>query len=289
MTQSSAREDALAHQAVECLAAAARSAKHPKRAFSSDLSVDEAVAISEVGYGPLGLVMGSAIFHVGYSFVQMNQNAEIGQLSEAMRLARETAIGRLEFEAGRLDATGVVGVRLEIGTFEPRQHLLEFTAIGTAVAPTGGRAAQGRSVGRPFASDLSGQDFAALVRAGYEPVGIALGSCVYHVAYQGMASFRMNGEMQSYTEAVYAAREAAMARLQSEAARAGAHGVVGVKVEEHAHAWGSHAIEFFAVGTAVRLAGGSHRTLEPRMVVPTDDLVRLADGSLATEGDQGRA
>ena len=285
-------ETVLADEAIACLAApkragSARRSGGGNRAFSSDLSVDEAVALSEVGYEPRGLVMGSAIFHVGYSFVGMNQSVEIAQLSDAMRGARETAIGRIEAEAARLDAVGVVGVRLEIETFEPRMHLLEFIAIGTAVVPVASGAEtarpRGRAAGRPFASDLSGQDFSALVRAGYQPVGIALGSCVYHVAYQGMANWNTNGEISAYTQAVYEARELAMGRLQDEAARAGADGVVGVKVVEHTHAWGNRAIEFFAVGTAVRLVHPEHRKLSPRMVVPMDDAVRLPDGSMVAD------
>ncbi|MCL4449070.1 MAG: heavy metal-binding domain-containing protein [Actinobacteria bacterium] len=35
-------------------------------AWSSDLSVDEALAISTAGYKPLGLVMGSSIYHIGF-------------------------------------------------------------------------------------------------------------------------------------------------------------------------------------------------------------------------------
>ena len=35
--------------------------------FTSDLSVNEFLLVKEVGFDPLGLVMGSSIYHIGYS------------------------------------------------------------------------------------------------------------------------------------------------------------------------------------------------------------------------------
>ncbi len=39
--------------------------------------------------------------------------------------------------------------------------------------------------GRPFQSDLSGQEFWTLLRTGHRPVGIVMGSCVFHVGRRG--------------------------------------------------------------------------------------------------------
>ena len=79
--------------------------------------------------------------------------------------------------------------------------------------------------------DLSGQDFFTLVRAGHLPVSFVFGTCVYHVAHQGMMqSMRQMGqnvEMPQYTQAVYDARELAMGRMQYEVERDGANGAVG--------------------------------------------------------------
>ncbi|MGH9128388.1 MAG: heavy metal-binding domain-containing protein [Acidimicrobiales bacterium] len=260
--------------------------RHQGRVFSSDLSVDEAILCKEVGYEPRGLVMGSAIYHVGYSFVGMNQNIEISALSKAMVQAREAAMSRLVEDARRVGGDGVIGVRLTIDMFEPRHHLMEFVAIGTAVAAGPDALTRGRSHGRPFTSDLSGQDFYLLQRAGYEPLGLAMGSCVYHVAHQGlgrwMGSAAQNVEIEPYTQAFYEARELAMERLQQEAIREGAEGVVGMTVTERSHAWGSRAIEFFAVGTSVRLVSDEHRMLAPRPAIPLDDLVVATDPGALT-------
>ena len=42
-----------------------------------------------------------------------------------------------------------------------------------------------------------------------------------------------------------------MERMQSEAQEISAEGIVGVQLQEKSHGWGSHTIEFFAVGTAI--------------------------------------
>jgi uncharacterized protein YbjQ (UPF0145 family) len=62
--------------------------------------------------------------------------------------------------------------------------------------------------------------------------------------------------MPNFTQALYDARELAMERMQSEAQDLQAEGIVGVDLQEKNHGWGSHVIEFFAVGTAIVAAEG---------------------------------
>ena len=175
-------------------------------------------------------------------------------LSQAMYEARELAMTRMEEEADQLGADGIVGVRLDIGRYEWGEHLAEFIAIGTAVKHREGELHRAPN-GRPFTSDLSGQDFWTLLASGHRPVGLVMGSCVYHVAHQGMfAAMRQVGqnvEMPNFTQALYDARELAMERMQNEAEELQAEGIVGVQLQERSHGWGSHVIEFFAVGTAI--------------------------------------
>ena len=124
--------------------------------------------------------------------------------------------------------------------------------------------------GRPFTSDLSGQDFWTLFRTGYRPVGMVMGSCVYHVARQGplatLGQVGRNVELQNFTQALYDARELAMTRMQAEAAALQAKGIVGGQLHEASHVWGSHTIEFFAVGTAI-VATDAQRTGEAPIAV----------------------
>ena len=73
--------------------------------------------------------------------------------------ARELAMTRMEEEADQLGADGIVGVRLEIGRYDWGADLAEFIAVGTAVKHREGVLHRAPN-GRPFTSDLSGQDFA---------------------------------------------------------------------------------------------------------------------------------
>jgi uncharacterized protein YbjQ (UPF0145 family) len=60
-----------------------------------------------------------------------------------------------------------------------------------------------------------------------------------------------------------------MERMQDEAIKLKAEGIVGVQIQEKSHVWGSHTIEFFAMGTAVRKLPG-HEIETPKMVLSLD-------------------
>jgi uncharacterized protein YbjQ (UPF0145 family) len=239
--------------------------------FTSDLSINEFLLVKQAGFEPLGLVLGSSIYHIGFQQANWSQNQEMAVLTQAMYHARELAMTRMEEEADQLGADGVVGVRLEIGRYEWGAELAEFIAVGTAVKHRGGELHRAPN-GRPFTSDLSGQDFATLLRSGYRPVGLVMGNCVYHVAHQGLrAAWKQigrNQEMPNYTQALYEARELAMGRMQTEADEVQAGGIVGARIIEKSHGWGSHVIEFFAVGTGVVAISEEHQIDAPALVLP---------------------
>jgi uncharacterized protein YbjQ (UPF0145 family) len=239
--------------------------------FTSDLSVNEFLLVKQSGFEPLGLVLGSSIYHIGFQQSSWSQNQEMAVLTQAMYHARELAMTRMEEEADALGADGVVGVRLDIGRYEWGAELAEFIAVGTAVKHRAGELHRAPN-GRPFTSDLSGQDFATLLRAGYRPVGLTMGNCVYHVAHQGLrAAWKQigrNQEMPNYTQALYEARELAMERMQAEADEVQAGGIVGARIIERSHGWGSHVIEFLALGNAVVPTSDDHTIDPPAMVLP---------------------
>ena len=149
-----------------------------KRFFTSDLSVSEFLLVKEAGFEPLGLVMGSSIYHVGYQLARWGKNVELDKLTQALYHCRELALGRMEEEADALGADGIVGVRLTVNLHAWGEHVAEFMAIGTAVRHVGGGNFR-TPAGKPFTSDLSGQDFWTLLRAGYRPLGFVMGNCVY--------------------------------------------------------------------------------------------------------------
>jgi uncharacterized protein YbjQ (UPF0145 family) len=245
--------------------------------FTSDLSVNEFLLVREAGFNPIGLVLGSSIYHVGMQIGRWSKNQELETLSQAMYHARELAMTRMEAEAAALGAHGIVGVRLTVEAREFGNDIAEFIAIGTAVkadTPPPGGGQWRNNKGKPFTSDLSGQDFWTLIRAGYAPLGMVMGTCVYHIAHQKMgavlSNLGKNVEIEQFTQALYDARELAMARMQAEAEALHAEGVVGVQLNAHSHRWGGHTTEFFSIGTAVRPLRADHRIERPTMVLSLD-------------------
>ena len=231
--------------------------------FTSDLSVSEYVLLGEVGFEPLGFVIGSSIYHVGLQVGRWSQNQELQVLTQAMYNARELAMARMRSEADHLGADGIVGVQLRMQMYAWGQSVLEFIATGTAVRAMAGTGAHRAPDGTAFTSDLSAQDFFRLLAAGAVPVAFVLGTCVYHIAHQSaMQALRQAGqnqEMVQFTQGVYEARELALSRMQAEATQASSSGIVGVNVAVSNHVWGEHATEFLATGTAIRRLSEEHR------------------------------
>ncbi|MGZ6804206.1 MAG: heavy metal-binding domain-containing protein [Mycobacteriales bacterium] len=245
--------------------------------FTSDLTVNEFLLVKEAGFSPLGLVLGTSIYHVGLQLGRWSKNQELDVLSQAMYHARELAMTRMEAEADVLGADGIVGVRLEVEFKEWGSDIAEFLAVGTAVKadPDNPAGTSWRNdKGQPFTSDLSGQDFATLIRTGYAPLGLTMGTCVYHVAHRSAANvlgnLGQNVELTTFTQALYDARELAMARMQAEAEALSAEGIVGVQLHQRNHSWGSHTTEFMAIGTAVRPYRDNHTIERPQLVLGLD-------------------
>ncbi|MFD0357905.1 heavy metal-binding domain-containing protein [Streptomyces sp. NPDC127110] len=247
--------------------------------FTSDLTVNEFLLVREAGFRPLGLVLGCSVHHVGLQLGRWSKNQELTKLSQVMYDARELAMSRMEAEASALGADGIVGVRLDIEFKEFGSDMAEFIAVGTAVKADGADPGPAgtwlNNKGRPFTSNLSGQDFWTLVRAGYAPLDLVMGSCVYHVAHQrlvqALGNTGRNVEIEPFTQALYDARELAMSRMQAEGRALEAEGIVAVRLGQHAHRWGSHTTEFFAVGTAVRPLREDHVIDRPTLVLGLDD------------------
>jgi uncharacterized protein YbjQ (UPF0145 family) len=278
----------------------------------SDLSITEFLTLSRVGFLPHGLVIGSSVFEAapppgqsigfwdllfGKTPMQQPMAGEVAALSDAVRAARSLAIQRMRHQAAQLAAEGVVGVRLQVEHHRWRgnHQVAKFVAMGTAVSfdhdhgPIEFRGAPSLrlSNGVPFTSDLSGQDFVSLLRAGFRPITVASGTCVYQLDPNEVARYQgQNAEIASYTQAFFDARETAMDRLQNDlfAEFPPGHpdaptGIVGMTVSEESHVDrrfpGPPVVEFTAVGTAIaELAENDPRRSNerpmPRIVVPMD-------------------
>ena len=59
--------------------------------------------------------------------------------------------------------------------------------------------------------------------------------------------------------------------MQDEANELGASGIVGVRLEEKSHQWGSHTIEFLSLGTAVVKTDGAVTLPTPTTIISLDN------------------
>jgi uncharacterized protein YbjQ (UPF0145 family) len=129
----------------------------------------------------------------------------------------------------------------------------------------------GAKPGGVFTSDLSVSEYVLLGEAGFEPLGFVVGSSIYHVGMQ-VGRWSQNQELQVLSQAMYNARELAMARMQSEADHLGADGIVGVELRMQMYAWGQEVLEFVATGTAVKAIDGTGVHRAPNGRAFTSDL-----------------
>ncbi len=236
-------------------------------AMTSDLSIDEELALHSIAWEPVELVCGASLHSVPGSVWSWGQG-EITWASDAYSRSFAAAAERLHDDCRRSGGHGVVGVHVDCNV--ARFHV-DVVLTGTAVRAVGAPA----PAGPVFVSDLSGRDFALLRSAGWMPVGLAAGaSFVYAPRRSVGATVRQtsqNVELTNYTEAMYAARESAMERMQRSALSLGGTGVTGVTMSEGPMPFAGHAVSFTVYGTVVRLEADRHRSLGPVMVLPMDD------------------
>ena len=112
-----------------------KQAAYPAQPVSSDLTNEEMWNVVHMGYMPLKLVLGTAVYSLGViggikAMLRGFARGEIPELTSLVYDAREHAIGLIRDEAGAIGADDVVGIRTHITEFG---GLLEFLAIGTAV------------------------------------------------------------------------------------------------------------------------------------------------------------
>jgi uncharacterized protein YbjQ (UPF0145 family) len=276
-------------------------------AWGSALTADEFTAIRSVGFEPAGQVLGAAVYNIGYaggyscpgawagyggymtpyqSVTAVSSSRTLGSFGpmvQTLYQARRSAIGRMMTECADLGGHGVVGVRLTIGQFPAGG--LEFKAIGTAVRAPGAVALR-----QGFSSDLTGQDFAKLIMAGWVPAGLVLGISIgaRHDDWLTINQTRWgsgNAEVHGYTDLVNHTRHDARTQLERDVARIGADGVVVQDMEvlvrerecpmqEHRR---DHIVEATVIGTAIaRFAKQGDRRTAPLAIMSLDPQRRQA-------------
>jgi uncharacterized protein YbjQ (UPF0145 family) len=103
------------------------------RFFTSELGVDSLLLLREIGFEPLGVVVGASIYHIGWQKQSWRQNREVPELTQMMYNARELMMSRAIDEARDLGADGIINVGVDILYWDWGPELAEFLAFGTAV------------------------------------------------------------------------------------------------------------------------------------------------------------
>jgi uncharacterized protein YbjQ (UPF0145 family) len=221
--------------------------------------------ISWAGYAGCGWMPGFGGFSYGTVSSGGSSWAGYAPYVDALKQGRDTAMGRLIQEATALGADGVVGVRLTDARMEGNKR--EFMALGTAVRSRGEQ-----RPARPFTTDLSGQDVAKLLEAGWIPAGMAYGISVairhddWRTRNQA-AVFAGNTEVSGYTELVNHVRHDARREFAARAARIGGDSALLTNMSQHVWEYEAgenhidHVAECVITGNAI---ARFHETAEKR-------------------------
>jgi uncharacterized protein YbjQ (UPF0145 family) len=131
-------------------------------------------------------------------------------------------------------------------------ELIEQGHIPVAAAERLAQFSKAEAAATVFSSDLSVDEFNAIARLGIKPITQVMGSSIYHVGWQP-TYYNVPTEVRVLSDAYNESRRLALGRLLEEAQACRADAVVAVEITTGAHDWVPGAIEFVAVGTAVRL------------------------------------
>lgn len=272
--------------------------------WGSALSADGFAAIRSIGFEPAGQVFGAAVYPLsttaggscpgtGKRYAQTSPEAlgatftaasgqdipgPAARVAQAQYEGRRTEIDRMAAECLDLGGHGVVGASVQVREIPADAFsvgAVEFKVIGTAV-----RAGRCPPLAAPFACDLSGQDFAKLIMAGWVPAGIAFGISIAALHDDGLATgARLRGvgntEVPAYTDLLVKVRQGARSRLEQAVRGLGADGVVvsgitlGVRADACRRGGTDHFAEAVITGTAVaRFAGQRDTAPPPSLAVP---------------------
>src|SRR4029077_20084525 len=108
----------------------------PKIPYTSELTGEELWNLTQMGFSPIRLVLGTSVYALGLaggltSFFQSFARGEVNNVTRMVYDARENCLKHIRSEAEELKADAVIGVKLFIN--EIGAGLVEVMAIGTAI------------------------------------------------------------------------------------------------------------------------------------------------------------
>ncbi len=229
--------------------------------FVAGSGIDGLAPARQAGLEPLGLVYG-VVNRVSASG-GVNVIGEQKRTAQAHLEALHLALQRMNEQAQKLGANGIVGVAIEASAQAAQgsefMQLIECRASGAAV-----REREVFAETPLWAATLSAQELWTLRQAGYWPKGIVAGyGSVFANGDRWLARRMMAGqssrvgpgniELTWMAEALQQARRLAVAGIEADAKQAGAAGIVGLTLDKRVHLAGPNVlrVDLQAVGTAI--------------------------------------
>src|ERR1700759_1997995 len=107
-------------------------------AFTSDLSAQDFFRLLAAGSVPVAFVLGTCVYHIAHqsamqSLRQAGVNQEMVIFTQGIYQARDLSLARMQAEATQAQASGIVGVTVDVHNHVWGEHATEFFATGTAI------------------------------------------------------------------------------------------------------------------------------------------------------------
>lgn len=230
--------------------------------------------LDQMGFEPVGVVIGTSIMHIGgIQVAGWSTPRELDTYSGAIMIGIDNALRRLRDEAAIMGADGVhLKTMVQRSNVAGEEH--EYKVSGTALRFRPKPGAMRARDGGPFINTTAPTSLYQMMKRGWVPSTVAYGACVYHVPHrtmrQSLKQTFQNAEVPLFTESWYTAREIALGRMQTNVEQSGSELVLGVTVEEEYGVHGEHAILFLAQGE------GWSRRDDLKQLIPDVDLTTVA-------------
>ena len=211
----------------------------------------------DAGFQPHRLAFGNVAYSLGVArnFIgglKQMTHGEVGSFTNVFQTTRDLALKRICDEARQHNANSVVGIKttiLQIGVKGVREMMMIGTSSYNSQLED-----LAQQVGGVITSDLTSEEMWSVIKLGYAPLQLVLGTSVYSLGVVGglKAAIRgiVKGEIHTLTQLVYDAREQSLKKIQDQAVAIGADMVLGTKT--YIYELEDNLIEFLAIGTAVK-------------------------------------
>ena len=108
----------------------------PKTPYTSELTGEELWNLTQLGYAPVRLLLGTSVYALGFAggvsaFFRSFGRGEIDEVTRLVYDARENCLDHIRAEAEELKVDGVIGIKVFI--HEIGSGLVEVMAIGTGI------------------------------------------------------------------------------------------------------------------------------------------------------------